>query len=236
MSASDLSDSEIFSDNESLSDEAIVSDVELDTQELPVAKEHKIINSEADGPTVVYIGHLPHGFYELQLKEYFEQFGHVKNVRVSRNKQTGRSKHYAFVEFDHPEVAAIVQETMDGYFIHRRLLQCRLVDPKDVHPSMFINNNHIYKPANHNQKYSEVHNRQRTQTERKKRVQKMLERERKRQELIEASGINYTFENGISKLVNSSKKENNKKSKKVEVEKLKKPDSKNGKKKLRTRR
>lgn len=36
---------------------------------------------------VVYIGHLPHGFYEEQLRSYFSQFGTVKRVKVARNKR-----------------------------------------------------------------------------------------------------------------------------------------------------
>ena len=36
-------------------------------------------------PGVIYIGHIPHGFYEIQMKEYFSQFGTVTHVKVSRN-------------------------------------------------------------------------------------------------------------------------------------------------------
>ena len=36
---------------------------------------------------VIYVGRLPHGFYEIQLKEYFSQFGTVTKVHVSRNKK-----------------------------------------------------------------------------------------------------------------------------------------------------
>ena len=36
---------------------------------------------------VVYVGHIPHGFYETQMKEYFSQFGKITKVHVSRNKK-----------------------------------------------------------------------------------------------------------------------------------------------------
>lgn len=36
---------------------------------------------------VVYVGHLPHGFYEDQLRDYFNQFGKVNKVKVARNKK-----------------------------------------------------------------------------------------------------------------------------------------------------
>lgn len=37
----------------------------------------------------MYIGHLPHGFYEKQLMAFFSQFGTVKHVRVSRSQKVG---------------------------------------------------------------------------------------------------------------------------------------------------
>lgn len=38
-------------------------------------------------PGVVYVAHLPHGLFEPQLKSYFEQFGKVLRVRLSRSKK-----------------------------------------------------------------------------------------------------------------------------------------------------
>ena len=34
---------------------------------------------------VVYIGHIPHGFYEQQIFTYSKQFGQVKRVHVARS-------------------------------------------------------------------------------------------------------------------------------------------------------
>ena len=36
---------------------------------------------------VLYIGRIPHGFYEDQMKEYFSQFGNVTRLRIARNKK-----------------------------------------------------------------------------------------------------------------------------------------------------
>lgn len=41
---------------------------------------------------VVYIGHIPHGFYEEAMNGFFSQFGDVVRVRVSRSKKTTRCK------------------------------------------------------------------------------------------------------------------------------------------------
>lgn len=62
---------------------------------------------------MVFIRHLPHGFFEEQLKNYFAQFGKVTRLRLARSKTTGGSKGYAFVEFEYPEVAQVAAETME---------------------------------------------------------------------------------------------------------------------------
>lgn len=41
---------------------------------------------------VVYIGHIPHGFYEEAMNGFFKQFGDVVRVRISRSKKSGRCK------------------------------------------------------------------------------------------------------------------------------------------------
>lgn len=46
-------------------------------------------------------------------------------MRLSRNKKTGKAKHYAFLEFQHPDVARIVAGAMDGYFMFTQRLTCK---------------------------------------------------------------------------------------------------------------
>lgn len=52
---------------------------------------------------------------------FFSQFGRLLRVRVSRSKKTGKAKHYAFLEFQLPDVAAIAADTMDGYFLFKQV-------------------------------------------------------------------------------------------------------------------
>lgn len=51
----------------------------------------------------------------------------IKNAIVTdvflKFSQTGRIKGYAFIEFEHPEVAKIAAETMDNYLMYDRLLK-----------------------------------------------------------------------------------------------------------------
>ena len=76
---------------------------------------------------VMYVGHVPHGFYEVQMEGFFGQFGEVLNVRLSRSKRTGGSKGYAFVEFEDPQVAKIAASAMDRYLMHGKQLKCHVV-------------------------------------------------------------------------------------------------------------
>lgn len=95
----------------------------------------------ADGsnnePGVVYVSRIPHGFYEHQMTAYFSQFGDITRLRLSRNRRTGASKHYAFIEFAHMEVARIVAETMNNYLMFGHSLKVRVVEPERVHAELF---------------------------------------------------------------------------------------------------
>ena len=62
---------------------------------------------------------------------FFTQFGNVTNVKVSRNKKTGKAKHYAFLEFQYPEVAETAAEAMNDYMLFTQKLVVRVV-PKKV--------------------------------------------------------------------------------------------------------
>lgn len=86
---------------------------------------------------VVYVGRIPHGFYEHEMRDYFSQFGDISHLRLSRSRKTGRSKHYAFIEFANADVATIVAETMDNYLMFGHILKCKTVAPGDVHENLW---------------------------------------------------------------------------------------------------
>jgi RNA recognition motif len=66
---------------------------------------------------VIYLGNVPHGFYEKEMRSYFEQYGEVTRIRLSRNKKTGHFKHYAFVEFRFREVAVVAAKSNNNYML-----------------------------------------------------------------------------------------------------------------------
>ncbi|KAF2479834.1 hypothetical protein BDY17DRAFT_302761 [Neohortaea acidophila] len=101
-------------------------------------------------PGVIYIGRIPHGFYEAQMKAYFSQFGEIINLRLGRNRKTGKSQHHGFIEFASAAVAEIVVKTMDKYLLFGHLLQVRRVPREQVKESMFQGSGRKRKPAPRN--------------------------------------------------------------------------------------
>lgn len=97
------------------------------------------------GPGTVYLGRIPHGFYEHEMRQYFKQFGDITQLRLSRNKKTGNSKHYAFIQFSSGDVAEIVSKTMDSYLLFGHILKCKVVPEEQVHAGLWEGANKRFK-------------------------------------------------------------------------------------------
>ena len=160
---------------------------------IPLADAKASRKSKKDLPRVIYVGHVPHGFYETQMREYFGQFGDVTRVKVSRNKKTGRSKHYAFIEFKHPEVASIVAESMNNYLLANQVLKVTLIEPEKVHPKTFEGTGTKFKKVPWQRRAAAKHNKDRTDAEKAKRNKGLVKAEDKRRAAIAAAGIDYEF-------------------------------------------
>ncbi|KAK4692914.1 nucleolar protein 15, partial [Lecanoromycetidae sp. Uapishka_2] len=108
--------------------------------ELPEESATKLKGIKAgsnEGPGVVYVGRIPHGFYEHEMRQYFSQFGDINRLRLSRNKKTGASRHWAFVEFKSAEVSKIVAETMNNYLLFEHILKCAVVPQEQLHEDVW---------------------------------------------------------------------------------------------------
>ncbi|KAG7331228.1 hypothetical protein KOW79_005197 [Hemibagrus wyckioides] len=142
-------------------------------------------------PGVIYVGHLPQSLAEPQLRSYFSQFGDVQRLRLSRSKKTGRSKGYAFVEFECDEVAKIVAETMDNYLMGERLIKCSVMPPEKVHEKLFVGSQKIFKKPKRPAvaRYNKAHGPE----EMKKLSGKLLSKESKLRKRLAEKGIDYDF-------------------------------------------
>ncbi|XP_058078368.1 uncharacterized protein LOC131226720 [Magnolia sinica] len=156
-------------------------------RKLPKSREELV----KDTATVLYIGRIPHGFYEDQMEGFFKQFGKIKNLRIARNRKTGKSKHYGFIEFESPEVAKIVADCMHNYLMFEHMLQVHLVPPERVHPKLWNGVNHRHQPLDSIKIERKRHDKERTVEEHRKLVEGILKRDKKRRERIEAAGIDY---------------------------------------------
>lgn len=161
------------------------------------------------------------------MRSYFTQFGEVTRLRLSRNKnvshslvpaafrltlriQTGASKHYAFIEFEHDSVAQIVAETMDNYLLHGHILICKVVPQDQIHPKMWIGANKKFRPIpkgraerlKHNgvsfwfdiRRISLFYIQPKTEDQKKAISARLIKREEKTRAKLEKLGIEYDFD------------------------------------------
>ncbi|KAI0047312.1 RNA-binding domain-containing protein [Auriscalpium vulgare] len=143
---------------------------------------------------VIYLSRIPHGFYEDQMKAYFSQFGEVTRLRLSRNKKTGRSKHYGYVEFDSSSVAQIVAETMDNYLLMGHILSCKVVPNDEVHPELWVGSNRKWRVVPYDRVARVAHNKPRTEEEQEAAEQRLVKRQAARKRKIQNAGIQYDFD------------------------------------------
>ncbi|CAG8551894.1 5861_t:CDS:2 [Paraglomus occultum] len=144
-------------------------------------------------PGVVYVGRIPHGFYEKEMREYFSQFGKINKLKLSRNKKTGKSRHFAFIEFESAEVAQIVAETMNNYLLHNHLLQCNVVPKDKVHPMIWCGLGKKIKPGLAIKVAANKFNRRRSAKEISDMANRLIRKDNKRREKMKELGINYEF-------------------------------------------
>ncbi|KAL2073154.1 hypothetical protein VTL71DRAFT_10478 [Oculimacula yallundae] len=131
-------------------DDGFPEGAEVPTREKLSKKDEKKLRKKqesaaSDKPGVVYVGRIPHGFYENEMKAYFKQFGTILRLRLSRNKHSGASKHFAWIEFESSEVADIVARTMDNYMMFGHLLKVKLIPAEQVNQKWFIGANKRFK-------------------------------------------------------------------------------------------
>ncbi|XP_076120286.1 MKI67 FHA domain-interacting nucleolar phosphoprotein [Alosa pseudoharengus] len=164
-------------------------DVEFQKKVQQVKKRRKTPVKLAPG--VIYVGHIPRGLFEPQIRSYFQQFGKILRMRLSRSKKTGGSKGYAYIEFDCDEVAKIVAETMNNYLMGERLIQCHVVPPEKVHEKLFVGCKRVFKKPT--QPAVGRYNKKHSIEELEKTKAKLLSKEAKLRKRLAAHGIDYDF-------------------------------------------
>lgn len=153
-----------------------------------------INDAESHQPSsVVYLGHLPTAFEEREIVIFLNQFGSVQRCRVSRSTKTGRSRGYAFVEFAEEEVAKIVAETMNGYFLLEKRLVCHVLPKDKVYDMMFKRAKKIMTKKDMQNKARLEVNKRRAPEVMKGITAKLVQREELKRKKLAELGIDYDF-------------------------------------------
>ncbi len=58
----------------------------------------------------LYVGNLPWSISEDELRDFFASFGNVSSVAIITDRDTGRSRGFAFVEMDDADADRAIQE------------------------------------------------------------------------------------------------------------------------------
>lgn len=79
----------------------------------------------------IFVGNLSFGTTEDSLRALFEQFGAIDRVNVVTDRDTGRSRGFAFVEMGSDEDARRAISALDGKELDGRALRVNEARPKE---------------------------------------------------------------------------------------------------------
>ena len=79
----------------------------------------------------LYVGNLSYNSSEDDLKALFTQAGTVKSVMIIKDRDTGRSKGFGFVEMETPEEAQKAITMFHNYQFQQRTLTVNIARPRE---------------------------------------------------------------------------------------------------------
>jgi RNA recognition motif-containing protein len=79
----------------------------------------------------LYVGNLPYGTTDGDLQEMFGEFGAVDSAQVIMDRETGRSKGFAFVEMANDQAAQAAINALNGKDLDGRALTVNEARPRE---------------------------------------------------------------------------------------------------------
>lgn len=79
----------------------------------------------------LYVGNLPYSTVDADLENLFSQAGTVKSAQVIKDRVSGRSKGFGFVEMSTPEEAQSAIGKFNGQDFNGRALTVNLARPRE---------------------------------------------------------------------------------------------------------
>lgn len=84
--------------------------------------------------TNIYVGNLSYRATEEDLRQAFGRYGQVANVSIIMDRETGRSRGFAFVEMPNPDEAKAAIEALDSTEIAGREVKVNEARPRAERP------------------------------------------------------------------------------------------------------
>ncbi len=81
--------------------------------------------------TKLYVGNLTYGMTDTDLQNLFAAHGTVRSAQVIMDRDTGRSKGFAFVEMESADQAQAAIKAMNGQDINGRALTVNEARPRE---------------------------------------------------------------------------------------------------------
>jgi RNA recognition motif-containing protein len=82
----------------------------------------------------IYVGNLSYQMTNEELQGLFEQFGEVSRVNIIKDRETGRSKGFGFVEMVEEVAGKKAIEALDGEESNGRNLRVNEARPREDRP------------------------------------------------------------------------------------------------------
>lgn len=82
----------------------------------------------------LYVGNVAYSATEESLEELFGEAGNIVSVNLIKDRETGRSKGFAFVEFESHEEANSAIEMFNGNEFQERSLVVNFARPREERP------------------------------------------------------------------------------------------------------
>jgi len=79
----------------------------------------------------IYAGNLAYKISEDTLRELFEKYGEVTSVKIIKDRETGRSKGFGFIEMTKEEDAEKAIQKLNGSDVEGRNLKVNIARPRE---------------------------------------------------------------------------------------------------------
>lgn len=79
----------------------------------------------------IFVGNLDFGATEASVRSWFEEYGAVERVSIVTDRDTGRSRGFAFVEMTNPDEADRAINSLNGASVNGRALNVNEARPRE---------------------------------------------------------------------------------------------------------